>query len=112
MYRKSTALLAVLVVVAGVVPAVAGPAAESGAGGPVRPVQSCAALVRTYAVPAARTRVTSAVVVPASAREPEFCDVRGTIEPAIGFRVKLPTRTYRGRYLQTGCGGFCGYVEE
>ncbi|MEU7479113.1 tannase/feruloyl esterase family alpha/beta hydrolase [Lentzea sp. NPDC042327] len=106
MVRKSlAALVAVLTVVAGTVPA------ASSSGGPTRPVRSCAALVRSYPVPDARTRVESAVVVPAAGRVPEFCDVRGTIEPDVRFQLKLPTRTYRGRYVQYGCGGFCGFLE-
>jgi hypothetical protein len=30
------------------------------------------------------------------------------IAPQIQFQVRLPTQTYRQRYLQTGCGGLCG----
>lgn len=100
--------VALLTVMAGISPAAAGESADS----TVRPVRSCASLVREFAVPDARTRVTSAVVVPAAAGVPEFCDVRGTVEPNNGFRLKLPTRTYRGRYVQYGCGGLCGYVED
>ncbi|WP_231114487.1 tannase/feruloyl esterase family alpha/beta hydrolase [Lentzea aerocolonigenes] len=74
-----------------------------------RPVRSCADLVRTFDVPSARTQVTSAVVV---AGTPEFCDVRGTIEPHVGFQLKLPLRGYQGRYLQYGCGGFCGITAD
>lgn len=109
MYRRlSTVLVAVTVVTAGVTPAVA----ETVGGSTIRPVRPCAELVREFPVPDARTRVGSAVVVPATDGVPEFCDVRGTVAPNIGFRLKLPTRTYRGRYVQYGCGGFCGYVEE
>lgn len=103
MHRKFLIALVVLAfVAAGVSPAAA---SES----TVRPVRSCADLVRDYAVPDAKTRVTSAVVVSGT---PEFCDVRGTIEPNIGFQLKLPTKTYQGRYLQYGCGGFCGFITD
>lgn len=83
------------------------PAAASGSG--TRPVRSCADLVRSFDVPDARTRVTTAAVVSGTT---EFCDVRGTIEPNIGFQLKLPTRTFKGRYLQYGCGGFCGLITD
>ena len=98
MSRKLLLFLIVLgTVAAGVAPAVA----VTGS----RPVRSCADLVRSFDVPDARTQVTSAVVVTGAT---EFCDVRGTISPNIGFQLKLPTRGYQGRYLQYGCGGFCG----
>lgn len=74
-----------------------------------RPVLACAELVKTFDIPDAKTRVTTATVVPAGA-EPEHCDVRGTIEPEVRFQLRLPTTTYQGRYLQYGCGGFCGYL--
>jgi hypothetical protein len=70
---------------------------------------SCADLVRTFDVPDARARVASAAVVPGAE---EFCDVRGTIEPNIGFQLKLPKRGYQGRYVQYGCGGFCGIIDD
>ncbi|HEY2601283.1 MAG TPA: tannase/feruloyl esterase family alpha/beta hydrolase [Thermoleophilaceae bacterium] len=37
-----------------------------------------------------------------------ICDIKGVIAPQIQFEVTLPTQTYSGRYLQTGCGGLCG----
>lgn len=102
MFRKLLVPLVVLgTVAAGVAPA----AASSG----TRPVRSCADLVRTFDVPDARTRVTSASVVPGAV---EFCDVRGTIEPNVGFQLKLPVRGYQGRYVQYGCGGFCGVIGD
>ncbi|MDX8054770.1 tannase/feruloyl esterase family alpha/beta hydrolase [Lentzea sp. BCCO 10_0798] len=99
MFRK----LLVPLVVLGTVAAGIAPAAASG------PVRSCADLVRSFDVPDARTSVISATVVTGTT---EFCDVRGTIEPRIGFQLKLPLRGYQGRYLQYGCGGFCGAIGD
>ncbi|WYW16325.1 tannase/feruloyl esterase family alpha/beta hydrolase [Amycolatopsis coloradensis] len=76
----------------------------------LRPVRACAELVRTYDLPGAVTHVTAATVVPATATEPENCDVRGYVEPAVRFQLRLPITTYAGRYVQVGCGGFCGGV--
>uniref|UniRef100_UPI0039BFDE39 tannase/feruloyl esterase family alpha/beta hydrolase n=1 Tax=Lentzea alba TaxID=2714351 RepID=UPI0039BFDE39 len=101
------ACVSLATVLAGMSPAVA-----SESHSVVQPTRSCAELVRSYAVPDAKTQVTSAVVVPASGGVPEFCDVRGKIEPNIGFQLKLPTQTYRGRYVQYGCGGFCGFITD
>ncbi|MET8853234.1 tannase/feruloyl esterase family alpha/beta hydrolase [Amycolatopsis sp. NPDC004625] len=76
----------------------------------VRPVTTCAALVRGFTLPGATTHVTSAAVVAATGTDPEYCGVAGYVEPAVHFALRLPTRTYAGRYLQYGCGGFCGLV--
>ncbi|WP_323982179.1 tannase/feruloyl esterase family alpha/beta hydrolase [Novosphingobium aureum] len=54
--------------------------------------------------------VLSASVVPGDGETAEYCAVKGYIEPQIQFEVHLPTKTWNGRYFQTGCGGFCGYV--
>src|SRR5919198_6165011 len=75
----------------------------------IRPVRPCADLVRGFDIPGAATKVTSATVVPAGA-EPAHCDVRGVVEPAVGFQLRLPTETYGGRYLQYGCGGLSGVL--
>jgi hypothetical protein len=39
------------------------------------------------------------------------CEVKGIAAPQIQFDVLLPTKTWRQRYLQTGCGAFCGSVD-
>jgi Tannase and feruloyl esterase len=61
-------------------------------------------------IPNAPTHVTSASVVPGTATAPEFCDVRGYVAPQVQFELKLPTSTWQGRYLQQGCGGYCGAI--
>lgn len=70
------------------------------------PVRGCGDLIGGYAIPGTKAHVEQAALVPAGA-EPEHCDVRGHVEPKVRFQLKLPT-TYSGRYLQLGCGGFCG----
>ncbi|HUN33264.1 MAG TPA: tannase/feruloyl esterase family alpha/beta hydrolase [Trebonia sp.] len=40
----------------------------------------------------------------------QYCDVSGITDPQIQFELQLPTDTYSGRYLQEGCGGYCGNV--
>lgn len=107
--RASGALAALALVVAGLGSGVAAPpaAATADAGPVITPVTGCADLVGDLAIPGATAHVTSATVVPTGA-EPEHCDVRGHVDPAVNFQLKLPTATYTGRYLQYGCGGFCG----
>jgi feruloyl esterase len=61
-------------------------------------------------IPGAPTRITSATIVPATATQPEYCDVRGYVQPQVEFELKLPTATWQGRYAQFGCGGVCGFI--
>jgi feruloyl esterase len=61
-------------------------------------------------IPGAPTRITAASVVAATASQPEYCDVLGYIQSQIKFELKLPTTTWQGRYLEMGCGGFCGSI--
>ncbi|HEV2783779.1 MAG TPA: tannase/feruloyl esterase family alpha/beta hydrolase [Actinophytocola sp.] len=84
-------------------------AGVAAAGSVLRPVIDCADLVRDFDIPGAATRVTEAKVVPAGA-EPAHCDVRGVIEPAVRFQLRLPVDGYAGNYLQYGCGGLCGVI--
>jgi Tannase and feruloyl esterase len=78
----------------------------------IAPVISCATLAQHDfgGVPDAPTSIQSATVVATTSTTPEYCDVKGYISPQTQFELKLPTRTYQGRYLQVGCGGFCGSV--
>jgi len=94
-----------------------GAAAEPAVTGSViQPVVPCEQLVRSFGISGARTRVTSATPVAEkkpeaeTKGEPAHCDVRGVIEPAVQFQLRLPTTTYTGRYLQYGCGGLCGVI--
>ncbi|WTK67432.1 tannase/feruloyl esterase family alpha/beta hydrolase [Streptomyces sp. NBC_01515] len=80
-----------------------------------KPKISCTGLLRKdfAALDDAATSVASASVVAkgdANAYEYEYCDVKGTVGPQIQFDLRLPMKTYRQRYLQEGCGGYCGMV--
>ncbi|TCO53668.1 tannase/feruloyl esterase family alpha/beta hydrolase [Actinocrispum wychmicini] len=82
--------------------------ANAGQSPVIKPVKACADLVRNFDIPGAPTHVTSTEVVPAAGTDPEYCDVKGHVDPAVEFELKLPTSTFTGRYFQDGCGGFCG----
>ncbi len=56
------------------------------------------------------TAIASSTDVPAAAGNPEYCDVKGMIAPQTHFDLQLPVSTWQGRYLQNGCGGYCGTV--
>ncbi|MGH8922033.1 MAG: tannase/feruloyl esterase family alpha/beta hydrolase, partial [Actinomycetes bacterium] len=79
-----SALTALTVVVLGLGFAPSGAAAETTSG--IRPVRQCAELVKDFDIPGAATHVTAATVVPAAAGEPEHCDVRGYVDPAVQFQ--------------------------
>lgn len=54
--------------------------------------------------------VLSAKLIPASNGTDEYCAVNGYIQPQVQFELRLPSKSWNGRYFQTGCGGFCGVV--
>lgn len=103
-----SAFSALTVAVLGLGLAPNGTAAETASA--IRPVRHCAELVKDFDIPGAAAHVTAATVVSAAAGEPEHCDVRGYVEPAVQFQLRLPTAAFTGRYLQYGCGGFCGMI--
>lgn len=74
------------------------------------PSDSCEALTQRdfTAIPDAPTALFSAQIVPAAAGTPEYCDVKGYVTPQVQFELRLPTQNWNGRYLQVGCGGYCG----
>ena len=41
----------------------------------------------------------------------EYCHVIGAIGADFYFDLRLPRSTYRGQYVQEGCGGFCGLLD-
>jgi hypothetical protein len=80
-------------------------AAEAGA---IPPVMSCEALANSDFT-ALDARITSAAT--ATRNGHPFCDVKGYISPVTQFEALLPTETWRGDYLQQGCGGLCGKAD-
>ncbi|WP_122687585.1 tannase/feruloyl esterase family alpha/beta hydrolase [Pseudomonas viridiflava] len=78
----------------------------------VTPVTACAALTQTDLsdVGGSGSRVVSASE---SSRDGvAVCAVEGLLAPQIGFKLELPTTTWAQRYLQVGCGGFCGHSDS
>ncbi|GLK87344.1 feruloyl esterase [Pseudomonas turukhanskensis] len=75
----------------------------------VQPVMACAALAGfdLSAIGGPGSRVTTAKET--TANNSAVCAVVGVLAPSIGFRLQLPLRTWNQRYLQIGCGGFCGH---
>ena len=76
-------------------------------------LSSCAAitgLTDLAANPQYPTAIASSTDVAAANGNPEYCDVKGMIAPQTHFDLQLPVHTWQGRYLQNGCGGYCGSV--
>ena len=80
-------------------------AAESNA---ILPVMSCEALANSDFT-ALDARITSTATV--TRKDHLFCDVKGYISPVTQFEALLPTESWRGDYLQQGCGGLCGKAD-
>jgi feruloyl esterase len=78
----------------------------------IAPQRDCTSLTQQdfSRVPEGPARVQSAVVEAAGAERAEFCLVKGYVAPTIQFELRLPTKTWTGRYLQGGCGGNCGVI--
>lgn len=75
------------------------------------PAADCAKLMRAdlAGLPDAPAAISSATYVGPAAAAKGYCQVRGMIAPHIQYELRLPD-DYAGRYLQGGCGGFCGFI--
>jgi feruloyl esterase len=89
----------------GLILAVMAPEAAAVDAGAIAPVTSCEALGKSD-LTALDSRLSSAAT--ATRNGHAFCDVKGYISPATQFEALLPQETWRGDYLQQGCGGLCG----
>ncbi len=98
--------------ISAITPVLADGAATAASDMEIPAVMECAQLLREdfSRIPDAATAIMAAEVAHADAGTEEFCAVKGYIQPQIQFEMRLPTRTWNGRYLQTGCGGTCGQV--
>ena len=39
---------------------------------------------------------------------PEHCRIEGQVAPTVGFLLRMPTRSWNGKFMFGGCGGPCG----
>jgi Tannase and feruloyl esterase len=79
----------------------------------IAPATSCATIGQAdfTTIPGASTTILSATPVSASSNtlgDYAGCEISGLIAPQIQFQLMLPTQHYQGKYLQLGCGGYCG----
>jgi pimeloyl-ACP methyl ester carboxylesterase len=59
-------------------------------------------------IPDAATSILEARHIKAEGANPSHCKITGVIAPQIQYELRLPDE-WNGRYLQSGCGGFCGF---
>jgi feruloyl esterase len=71
------------------------------------PDQQCGQLLRLD-VPG--TEIQQAVYNPDRTDLPAFCELRGEIVERVKFVMRLPASDWNGKFVVTGCGGFCGYL--
>lgn len=56
----------------------------------------------------APTQIMDSVLVAAAGNLPVYCKVTGYVAPSVGFLLALPADDWNGKFLEQGCGGFCG----
>ena len=73
----------------------------------------CAALANAdlSGVQDAPTQITQAGVVQASADNPAYCRAVGYVAPNVGFEIRLPSSNWNHKFLEVGCGGYCGKAD-
>src|SRR3954470_838009 len=103
--EAATARGVLLAVMLGLLAAIGG-AATAGARQAQIPVTSCASLARTD-LSGVDAQIESAA--DSTRGGVGFCEVKGYTSPQTHFTVLLPQTTWRGDYLQQGCGGLCGH---
>ena len=62
-------------------------------------------------IPGAPASIMSTQIISATDTQPEYCAVYGLIASQIQFKLWLPTAGWNERYLQVGCGGYCGSTD-
>lgn len=105
--RISGSLALALATVAGATLAMKSEASAAEAGA-IPPVMPCEALANSDFT-ALDARITATATVTRNGHP--FCDVKGYISPVTQFEALLPTESWRGDYLQQGCGGLCGKTD-
>jgi feruloyl esterase len=100
----------VLTIVVALVVAGLGPASTAASAAPPASVRGCTDLIGDYPLPGTAAQVITATDVADQPGRPGYCEVRGFVEKAVTFDLRLPDHTYNGRYLQYGCAGLCGTI--
>lgn len=108
--RALTAIVAALGILSHSLPATAPNGASASA---ASAAEHCAAVLQAdfSKLVDAPTQVEEAKVIDAGADGPAHCQVLGYVSPNVGFRLFLPIDNWNGKFLEVGCGGFCGTTD-
>lgn len=60
----------------------------------------------------APTRITEAKWMSGHGVALPYCRVRGEVQPRVGFEILLPGIRWNGKFIEIGCGGACGSIDE
>jgi Tannase and feruloyl esterase len=60
----------------------------------------------------APTDITDAKWVGRGSEGPPYCRVRGYVAPHVGFEILLPGIRWNHKFIEMGCGGACGAIDE
>lgn len=58
----------------------------------------------------APSRIASSRLVAAAGADPAYCRILAEIEPHIGIELRLPAGDWNGKFVEMGCGGWCGAI--
>lgn len=83
-------------------------------GPPSDPAAACDVLSKTdfSRITDAATHIARAEIVTSSDGQSPYCKVSGIIEPQIGIEMRLPVKSWNGKFMEKGCGGWCGTVMD
>ena len=59
----------------------------------------------------APTQITETKLLDASGNTPGYCRVSGYVSPNVGLVLALPSTHWNGKFIELGCGAFCGSTE-
>lgn len=78
------------------------------------PTERCNALkgVDFSLVPDAPTHISEVKLIEPGKDVPRHCQVSAHIAPSVEILLRLPTDNWNGKFLQLGCGGSCGTIDE
>lgn len=62
-------------------------------------------------IPDAPTQITETKLVSPSGNTPGHCQVSGYVAPNVGIVLVLPSTQWNGKFIELGCGGFCGSTD-
>lgn len=58
----------------------------------------------------APTQITESKLVKTGSDSTGYCQVQGYVTPQVGFEMRIPVSSWNGKFIETGCGGACGFI--